>query len=38
MGGFEIMNEMMDMVDFSQWNNAWLEYAQMVRMIVIELV
>lgn len=38
MGGFEIMNEIMDMVDFSQWNNAWLEYAQMVRMIVIELV
>jgi len=23
MGGFEIMNEIMDMVDFSQWNNAW---------------
>ena len=31
MGGFEIMNEIMDMVDFSQWNNAWLEYAQMVK-------
>lgn len=31
MGGFEVMNEMMGMIDFPKWNKAWLEYALMVK-------
>ena len=26
MGGFEIMNEMIRMVDYPEWNSAWLEF------------
>ncbi|MBR6285676.1 MAG: hypothetical protein IKR18_01610 [Bacteroidaceae bacterium] len=27
MGGFEIMNEMMEMIDLPEWNAAWLDHA-----------
>lgn len=31
MGGFEVMNEMMCMIDLPKWKDAWLEYAQSVK-------
>ena len=27
MGGFEVMNEMIRMVDYPEWNEAWLDLA-----------
>lgn len=27
MGGFEVMNEMMRMIDVPEWNAAWLDHA-----------
>lgn len=26
MGGFEVMNEMLQMIDIPEWKDAWLDY------------
>lgn len=33
MGGFQIMNEMMEMVDVPSWNKVWLEHAAMYHKV-----
>lgn len=33
MGGFQIMNEMMEMVDVPSWNKVWLEHAAMYNKV-----
>ena len=37
MGGFEIANEMMRMIDIPEWKNAWLDHAARYKKKAWEL-
>ena len=37
MGGFEVMNEMLEMVDVPEWNKAWLDHAAHYTQMMNEL-
>ena len=37
MGGFEVMNEMMRMIDVPEWNDAWLDHAARYKQKAWEL-
>lgn len=37
MGGFEVMNEMIPMVNFPQWNKTWLDYCRDYKQKALEL-
>ena len=37
MGGFEVMNEMIRMVDYPEWNEAWLDLAARYKQKAWEL-
>ena len=37
MGGFEVMNEMIHMVDYPEWNEAWLDLAARYKQKAWEL-
>jgi len=37
MGGFEIMNEMLDMIHLPEWNKAWLDFATQYKKKALEI-
>lgn len=37
MGGFEIMNEMMDMVEMPEWNAVWLDHAAQYKQKALDI-
>ena len=37
MGGFQVMNEMMDMIDVPEWNAAWLDHAARYKEMAAEV-
>jgi hypothetical protein len=37
MGGFEVMNEMMEMIDLPEWNHTWLTHARDYKRKALEI-
>ena len=37
MGGFEVMNEMMEMIDLPEWNRTWLNHARDYKRKALEI-